>query len=60
VCLKISRCGGIAGLLVAATLVREIFRHTASAAPAPSAPGSALVSSIATRTGTRSRTSRTA
>ncbi len=39
---------------------REIFRQTASATPAPSAPGSAAVSSIATRTATRSRTSRTA
>ena len=37
---------------------REIFRQTASATPAPSAPGSAAVSSIATRTATRSRTAR--
>ena len=39
---------------------REIFRQTASATPAPSAPGSAAVSSIETRTATRSRTSRIA
>ena len=38
---------------------REIFRHTASATPAPSAPGSAAVSSIATRACTASRTRRT-
>ena len=37
---------------------REIFRQTASATPAPSAPGSAAVSSIATLTATRSRTAR--
>ena len=39
---------------------RETFRHTASATAAVSEPGSAAVSSIATRTGTRSRTARIA
>ena len=39
---------------------REIFRQTASAAPEAIAPCSATVSSIAMRTGTRSRTSRSA
>ena len=39
---------------------RETFRHTASATAAVSEPGSAAVSSIATRTATRSRTARIA
>ena len=39
---------------------REIFRHSASAAPEPGAPRSAAVSSIATGTGDRARVARIA